>query len=291
LQRRIAPKAVAQRRCGNSAVTDLKHPVLHHPAGADQPDRRAPRLTTWDSRCRSRLTRSSTCGDVTRPPRDVITVGSYRRREGRCAFSARTLSGAARGWPAYVGRVIWAPASKPATGSRGAMFDHHDVEMGSGLSSSAALECAAPARARRPRCAPPTESQARPPSAPKTTMSATPTGLLDNWHRCCPPGDGPACHCRDLIPSRLWPLPDAHGVALLLIDFPAAIVTPAATMRPPRGVRERGGRSHRVVSARVPDRGPPRLSPAGYRPGRRSSGPPHVLTENNRVLALVACAG
>ena len=73
---------------------------------------------------------------------EAITVGSDRA-EGSERIPLDTIPGGVSGWAAYVAGVIWAlrQAGHPVPG--GTMSITSDVEMGSGLSSSAALECAA----------------------------------------------------------------------------------------------------------------------------------------------------
>ena len=72
---------------------------------------------------------------------EVITVASDRA-DGPARIPVRTVPGDVTGWAAYVAGVVWAmrDAGHPVPG--GAMSVTSDVEMGSGLSSSAALECA-----------------------------------------------------------------------------------------------------------------------------------------------------
>ncbi|MGZ4530607.1 MAG: galactokinase family protein, partial [Mycobacterium sp.] len=73
---------------------------------------------------------------------DAITVASDRA-DGPVRIPLDTAPGGVAGWAAYVAGVMWAlrQAGHPVPG--GAMRITSDVEMGSGLSSSAALECAA----------------------------------------------------------------------------------------------------------------------------------------------------
>ncbi len=73
---------------------------------------------------------------------DALTV--YRERaHSSVQFPLGTVPGQVTGWPAYVAGVVWAlrGAGHPVPG--GTMSISSDVPMGSGLSSSAALECAA----------------------------------------------------------------------------------------------------------------------------------------------------
>ena len=73
---------------------------------------------------------------------DAITVRSDRA-DGAVRIPLGTAPGDLDGWAGYVAGVMWAlrQAGHPLPG--GAMSITSDVPMGSGLSSSAALECAA----------------------------------------------------------------------------------------------------------------------------------------------------
>ena len=73
--------------------------------------------------------------------RDAIDVRSDRE-DGQVRIPLDTAVGGVQGWAGYVAGVVWALRE---TGHRirgGTMSIASDVEMGSGVSSSAALECA-----------------------------------------------------------------------------------------------------------------------------------------------------
>ncbi|HEX4390536.1 MAG TPA: galactokinase family protein, partial [Mycobacterium sp.] len=73
---------------------------------------------------------------------DALTVRSDRV-DGSVRIPLTTKPGEVTGWAAYVAGAVWALryAGHPVCG--GQMSISSEVEMGSGLSSSAALECAA----------------------------------------------------------------------------------------------------------------------------------------------------
>jgi len=73
---------------------------------------------------------------------DAITVSSDRV-DGSVRIPLRTKPGEVTGWAGYVAGVVWALRGSGHAVSGGTMSISSDVEMGSGLSSSAALECAA----------------------------------------------------------------------------------------------------------------------------------------------------
>ena len=96
-----------------------------------------------------------------------------------------TTPGDVTGWASYVAGVVWAlrMAGHPVPG--GTMSITSDVEMGSGLSSSAALECAvlgalAPSALRIDRL-----EQARIAQRAENEYVGAPTGLMDQLASLC----------------------------------------------------------------------------------------------------------
>ena len=73
---------------------------------------------------------------------DALTVRSDAER-GEVRIPLDTAPGDVTGWAAYVAGVIWALRRAGHRAVGGEMSITSDVEMGSGLASSAALECAA----------------------------------------------------------------------------------------------------------------------------------------------------
>ncbi len=115
---------------------------------------------------------------------DAITVVSDRA-DAPVRIPIDTGPGDVTGWAAYPAGVMWAlrTAGHPVPG--GAMSITSDVPMGSGLSSSAALECAVLGAISSPpgfASTPPN----RPgwPSAPKTNTSAPQRVCSTSWPRC-----------------------------------------------------------------------------------------------------------
>uniref|UniRef100_UPI0035CB37CE GHMP family kinase ATP-binding protein n=1 Tax=uncultured Mycobacterium sp. TaxID=171292 RepID=UPI0035CB37CE len=102
------------------------------------------------------------------------------RTEGSVRIPLDTAPGEVTGWAGYVAGVIWAlrAAGHPVSG--GAMSISSDVEIGSGLASSAALECAvlgaltSAAGVRIDRI-----EQARLAQRAENEYVGAPTGLLD----------------------------------------------------------------------------------------------------------------
>ncbi|HEY0226589.1 MAG TPA: galactokinase, partial [Mycobacterium sp.] len=189
--------------------------------------------------------------------------------------------------------VIWAlrQAGYPVPG--GAMSITSDVEMGSGLSSSAALECAtlgAIASASGARID--AKEQALIAQRAENDYVGAPTGLLDQLASLFgEPSTALLIDFRDLTVEPVVFDPDSRGVALLLIDSRARHRHAGGDYAARRASCERVATDLAVSSLRVvQDRGPSALSsvsaavtdPVDVRRAR------HVLTENQRVFDYVA---
>ena len=150
---------------------------------------------------------------------DAIIVCSERARQ-LDAVSAQHHSRRGDRLGRYVAGVMWAlhGAGHPVPG--GTMSVTGDVEMGSGLASSAALECAALgaiASAAGIRIDP--IDQARIAQRAENDYVGAPTGLLDQLASLFgEPSTALLIDFRDLTVAPVAFDPDAHGVALLLID-------------------------------------------------------------------------
>ena len=219
---------------------------------------------------------------------EVITVASDRA-DGPARIPVRTVPGDVTGWAAYVAGVVWAmrDAGHPVPG--GAMSVTSDVEMGSGLSSSAALECAvlgalaSAADARIDMIA-----QARLAQRAENDYVGAPTGLLDQLASLF--GRRSTALLIDFRDLAVVPVafdPDLCGVALLVIDSRARHSHAGGDYAARRASCERAAADLGVSSLReVQDGGPANLAsvrdPIDARRAR------HVLTENRRVLDVVA---
>ncbi|MEB4208085.1 galactokinase [Mycobacterium sp. 94-17] len=226
---------------------------------------------------------------------DAITVLSDRA-DAPVRIAIGTAPGEVAGWAAYVAGVVWAlrQGGHPVPG--GTMSITSDVEMGSGLSSSAALECAALGAitsAAGVRIEP--REQARLAQRAENEYVGAPTGLLDQLAAIF--GRDNAAVLIDFADLTVTPVafdPQSAGVALLLIDSGerhshvggdyaarrascerAAADLSAVSLRE---VQDRAGRDGAGVLAGVRD-------PVDARRAR------HVLTENQRVVDCVAALG
>jgi galactokinase len=222
---------------------------------------------------------------------DAITVGSDRA-EGSVRIPLDTAPGGVTGWAGYVAGVMWAlrQAGYPVPG--GAMSITSDVEMGSGLSSSAALECAtlgAIAAAAGVRID--AKEQARLARRAENDYVGAPTGLLDQLASLFgKPSTALLIDFRDVTVAPVPFDPDGHGVVLLLIDSRARHSHAGGEYAARRASCERAAAALQASSLRdIQDRAPSVLAavtdPVDARRAR------HVLTENRRVLDFVAALG
>jgi galactokinase len=222
---------------------------------------------------------------------DAITVGSDRA-EGSVRIPLDTAPGGVTGWAGYVAGVMWAlrQAGYPVPG--GAMSITSDVEMGSGLSSSAALECAtlgAIAAAAGVRID--AKEQARLARRAENDYVGAPTGLLDQLASLFgKPSTALLIDFRDVTVAPVPFDPDGHGVVLLLIDSRARHSHAGGEYAARRASCERAAADLQASSLRdIQDRAPSVLAavtdPVDARRAR------HVLTENRRVLDFVAALG
>lgn len=219
---------------------------------------------------------------------DAITVHSLRV-QGAVRFPLDTVPGQVEGWAAYVAGVVWAlrQTGQPIPG--GTMSITSEVEMGSGLSSSAALECAvlgALAAAAGMRID--EKEQARLAQRAENDYVGAPTGLLDQLASLFgEPSTALLIDFRDLSVTPVAFDPEASGVALLLIDSRARHAHAGGEYAARRKSCERAAADLRASSLReVWDRGRAELDAVGNPIDARRAR--HVLTENGRVLDFVA---
>jgi galactokinase len=196
------------------------------------------------------------------------------------------------GWASYVAGVVWSlrSAGHPVPGGR--MWITSEIPMGSGLSSSAALECAAlgalstAAGVRIDRI-----DQALIAQRAENDYVGAPTGLLDQLSALF--GEDSTAlliDFRKLTVSQVAFDPSSSGVVLLLIDSRERHGHVGGEYAARRLSCERAAADVGVVSLReIQDRGLAVLDgvtdPVDARRAR------HVLTENQRVFDFVAALG
>lgn len=198
-----------------------------------------------------------------------------------------TVPGEVTGWAAYVAGVVWALRTAGIDAPGGTMTITSDVAIGSGLSSSAALECAvlgallAAAGVDLDRV-----EQARIAQRAENEYVGAPTGLLDQLASLFgAPKTAMLIDFRDttVVPVRF--APEESRVALLLIDSRARHAHAGGEYAARRASCERAAADLGVSSLReVPGTAALKAvkDPVDARRAR------HVLTENQRVLDCVA---
>ncbi len=226
---------------------------------------------------------------------DAITVKSDRA-EGPVRIRLGTAPGDPAsyiaGWAGYVAGVMWAlrQAGHPVPG--GAMSITSDLGMGSGLSSSAALECAAlGAIASAAGVHIDAKDRARLAQRAENDYVGAPTGLLDQLASLFgQPSTALLIDFRDLTVAPVAFDPDARGIALLLIDSRARHSHAGGEYAARRASCERAAADLQASSLRdIWDRGRAALDAIGNPIDARCAR--HVLTENGRVLDFVAALG
>jgi len=217
-----------------------------------------------------------------------ITVRSDRE-DGAVPIALDTVPGDVEGWAAYVAGVVWALRSAGYPVPGGSMSIASDVEMGSGVSSSAALECAvlgalsSAAGLQLDRV-----EQARLAQRAENDYVGAPTGLMDQLAALCgAPRRALMIDFREVSVRPVIFDPDAASVALLLINSRAPHRHAGGEYASRRASCERAAADLGVSSLRdVQDRGPTALNGITDRTDARRAR--HILTDNQRVLDTVA---
>ena len=198
-----------------------------------------------------------------------------------------TTPGQIVGWAAYVAGVVWAlgAAGYPVAG--GDMTITSDVEIGAGLSSSAALECAVLGALTDGGFGDGTAA-ARVAQRAENGYVGAPTGLMDQLASLLgTPGHALLIDFRELTVRQIPFAPETAGVTLLVANSRAAHRHADGEYAARRASCERVAAALGVASLR--DLGPGGLDAlrelTGTPDGRRAR---HVITENQRVLDFVA---
>jgi galactokinase len=227
---------------------------------------------------------------VTYVPDDSTEVAVRSDREGgdvRIPLDA--APGDVAGWAGYVAGVMWALSAAGQRIRGGTMSIASDVEMGSGVASSAALECAvlgaltSATGQRVDRI-----ELARIAQRAENEYVGAPTGLMDQLAALCgQPRKALMIDFQELTVRAVGFDPDASDVALLLINSRAPHQHAGGEYASRRASCERAAGDLGVSSLReVQNRGVEVLAavadPVDARRAR------HILTDNQRVLDVVA---
>jgi galactokinase len=206
--------------------------------------------------------------------------------EGSVRIPLTTKPGEVTGWAAYVAGVVWALRSAGHSAPGGTMAVSSEVPVGSGLSSSAALECAA-LGALCPHID--RMDQALIAQRAENEYVGAPTGLLDQLSSLF----GAASTAllidfRELTVSPVGFDPSSSGVELLLIDSRERHDHVGGEYAARRFSCERAAADMGVVSLREIDDISALDRVTDSVDARRAR---HVLTENQRVFDFVAALG
>ncbi|MFV8300970.1 galactokinase [Mycolicibacterium fortuitum] len=199
-------------------------------------------------------------------------------------FRLDTVPGEVTGWAAYVAGAVWALRGAGIAVPGGTMSITSEVEIGSGLSSSAALECAVlGALLTAAGVALDRVEQARIAQRAENEYVGAPTGLLDQLASLFgAPGQAMLIDFCDLTVQPVPFDPEASGVALLLIDSRSRHAHAGGEYAARRASCERAAAELGVPSLREAASLQKVTDPIDARRAR------HVLTENRRVLDCVA---
>jgi galactokinase len=217
----------------------------------------------------------------------VITVRSDRE-DGEVAISVDTSPGEVTGWAGYVAGVVWAlrRGGHPVTG--GSMSITSDVQIGSGLASSAALECAVlGALSAASGIGIDRIDRARIAQRAENDYVGAPTGLMDQLASLF--GEPLRALLIDFRDTTVRPVlfdPGAADIALLLINSRTSHRHAGGEYAARRASCERAAADLGVASLRdVQDRGLSVLEAVAEPVDARRAR--HILTENRRVLDFV----
>jgi galactokinase len=217
---------------------------------------------------------------------DVLTVRS-NQFDGAVDIALGTRPGDVDGWAAYVAGVVWAlrEAGHPVRGGR--LDVNSDVEIGAGLSSSAALECAAlGAFVAAGELSLDRIEQARLAQRAENEYVGAPTGLLDQLSALFgAPKRALLIDFREVAVQQVPFDPESVGATLLVMNSHAAHEHAGGEYAARRDSCERAARDLGVESLReVADVDV--LDAVGDPVDARRAR--HIVTENARVLDFVA---
>ncbi|AWT54664.1 galactokinase [Mycolicibacterium smegmatis] len=217
---------------------------------------------------------------------EAITVSSAQE-SGDVVVPLDTTPGDITGWAAYIAGVVWALRDRGHRVVGGRMSITSDVEMGSGLASSAALECAVLSALTHGSDMDRVE-QARIAQCAENVYVGAPTGLMDQLASLFgEPGRAMLIDFRELSVQQVPFTPETAGLTLLVMNSRAPHRHAGGEYAARRASCERVAAALGVESLReVQDRGLRALDAVtddeDFRRAR------HILTENQRVLDVVA---
>ncbi|MDR3663781.1 MAG: galactokinase [Mycobacterium sp.] len=214
-----------------------------------------------------------------------LTVFSAHRGD-TVRIALDTSPGDVPGWAGYVAGVVWSLRQRGLAVPGGAMTITSDVPVGSGLSSSAALECAVlGALIESAGLSLARTEQARIAQRAENEYVSAPTGLLDQLASLF--GEPGKAVLIDFLDTTVRPVafvPEDSGIALLLIDSQARHQHAGGEYADRRASCERAAVALGVAALREVRDVAELAAVADPVDARRAR---HVVTENSRVLAFV----
>lgn len=225
------------------------------------------------------------------PQRTVVTFSAdagttlslSSAHHGTARIALDTKPGEVAGWAAYVAGILWSLRQQGHAVPGGTMTIASDVPVGSGLSSSAALECAVlGALLSAAGVSLPRTDQARIAQHAENEYVGVPTGLLDQLASMY--GTEGAAVLIDFRETTVRPVtfrPEESGIALLLIDSRTRHQHAGGEYGQRRASCERAAAALGVGSLREVRDVADLAAVAHSVDARRAR---HVVTENRRVL-------
>jgi galactokinase len=219
---------------------------------------------------------------------DVLRLVSLEKGEQRLRL-ADVGSGAVRGWAAYAAGPVWALGRDGAEVGGLDLVLTSDVPIGSGLSSSAAVECAALLAARDLYGGPGDLARlAAIAQRAENDVVGVPCGIMDQMAAlACRAAHALLLDCRSLEADQVPFAPADAGLALLVVDTRVSHALADGAYAERRAACQRaaailGVRALRDATPADLDAARDRLGEEGYRRAR------HVVDENARVLEVAA---
>jgi len=220
---------------------------------------------------------------------DLLRLVSLEKGERRLRL-AEVGPGAVRGWAGYAAGPVWALARDGAPVGGLDLVLTSDVPIGSGLSSSAAVECATLLAARDLYGGPADVARlAAIAQRAEHDVVGVPCGIMDQMAAlACRAAHALLLDCRSLEADQVPFTPADAGLALLVVDTRVShALADGGAYAQRRAACEQAARVLGVAALRDAtqadlDAADDRLGEVGYRRAR------HVVGENARVLAVAA---
>jgi galactokinase len=223
-----------------------------------------------------------------RRPDDLLRLVSLQRGE-RVLRLGEVRPGVVDGWAAYAAGPLWALLQEGAEVGGLDLVLASDVPIGSGLSSSAAVECATLLAARDLYGGPGDPARlAQLAQRAENEVVGVPSGIMDQMAAmACTAGHALLLDCRSLAAEQVPFTPERRELVLLVVDTRTSHALAEGAYAERRRGCERAARLLGVPALRdattaAVDAARERLGGELYRRAR------HVVGENDRVLAVAA---